>query len=57
MAFRLLLVKSVSYVTGYNFCSPAALEKEHVYCAAQTGYLNVSYVILSLQRVRDGMDY
>lgn len=48
MTFGLLLVKSVSYVTGYNFCSPAALEKEYVYCAVRTGYLNVSYVNLSL---------
>jgi len=41
MAFGLLLVNSVSYVTGYNFCSPAALEKEYIYCAVRTGFLNL----------------
>jgi len=48
MAFGLLFVKSASYFTGYNFCSPVALEKEHVYCAVRTGYLNINYVNLSL---------
>jgi len=43
MEFGLLLVKSVSYVTGYNFCSPAALEKQYVYCAVGTEYLNILY--------------
>lgn len=41
MESGLLLVKSVSYVTGYIFCSPAALEKEYVYCSVRTEYLNM----------------
>jgi hypothetical protein len=58
LAFGLLLVKIRVLCHGLQLLQSCCIgERMYVYCAVRTGYFNVSYVNLSLQRLRDDMNY